>query len=99
MTRLNAAYGGRVEPPPFSARRDPDILRAYLGVTQVLWRGRDALARPGIAERAVALADVEPLPGPSRDELVALAERGAPRRHHPARAGAAGSRRAPGCER
>jgi hypothetical protein len=45
-----------------AARRGPDLLRAYLGVTQVLWRGRDALAGPGVAERAVALAEGDTLP-------------------------------------
>lgn len=56
-----------------AAGKDPDLLRGALEVAFMLARGGDVLARPGVAERALELgADAEPLPGPSRTELLAL---------------------------
>lgn len=55
-----------------SAAGDPELMRGYLEVVSVLARGVDVLARPGMADRAIELADPTPLPGPSRAELVAL---------------------------
>jgi 2-polyprenyl-6-methoxyphenol hydroxylase-like FAD-dependent oxidoreductase len=51
---------------------DPDLLRGFLEVALLLDTGAGVLSRPGIAERAVALADPTPLPGPNRAELLAL---------------------------
>jgi 2-polyprenyl-6-methoxyphenol hydroxylase-like FAD-dependent oxidoreductase len=55
-----------------AAVKDPDLLRAYLDVVGVLARGVDVLGRPGIAERAIALASDEQPPGPDRAELLRL---------------------------
>lgn len=55
-----------------SIMNDPDLLRGFLEVASLLARGVDVLARPGVAERAVALADPTPLPGPDRAELLNL---------------------------
>ena len=55
------------------APRDPDLLRAYISITTLLERGVDVFRQPGIAEKAVALGTPAPAPGPSRQELVAIA--------------------------
>ena len=52
--------------------RDPDLLRGFIEVATLLERIGDVLARPGIAERAMALADPTPLPGPDRGQLLSL---------------------------
>lgn len=51
---------------------DPDLLRGFMEVVSLLERGVDVLSRPGLAERAIALADPTPLPGPDRAELLSL---------------------------
>jgi 2-polyprenyl-6-methoxyphenol hydroxylase-like FAD-dependent oxidoreductase len=58
-----------------SVMHDPDLLRGFMDVASLLERGVDVLARPGIAERAIALADPTPGPGPDRNELLALVQR------------------------
>ena len=50
----------------------PDLLRGFIEVALLLDTGADVLSRPGLAERAVALADPTPLPGPDRTQLLAL---------------------------
>jgi 2-polyprenyl-6-methoxyphenol hydroxylase-like FAD-dependent oxidoreductase len=55
-----------------SIMNDPDLLRAFIEVALLLDTGAGVLSRPGIAERAIALADPTPLPGPNRAELLAL---------------------------
>ena len=50
----------------------PDLLRGFLKVASLLERGVDVLSQPGVAERAVALADPTPLPGPDRAGLISL---------------------------
>ena len=55
-----------------SIMRDPDLLRGFIEVVSLLDTGADVLSRPGIAERAIALADPTPLPGPDRAELLTL---------------------------
>ena len=56
-----------------AAAKDPELLRGYLEIAALLARGVDVLSRPGIAERALELgAKGEPLPGPTRAELLAL---------------------------
>ncbi len=55
-----------------SIMNGPDLLRGFLKVASVLERGVDVLSQPGVAERAVALADPTPLPGPDRAELLSL---------------------------
>ena len=53
--------------------KDPELLRGLLEIVSLLARGEDVLARPGVAERALELGtDGEPLPGPTRAELLAL---------------------------
>jgi 2-polyprenyl-6-methoxyphenol hydroxylase-like FAD-dependent oxidoreductase len=55
-----------------SVTKDPDLLRGYIEIAFLLERGADVLARPGLAERAIALADPTPLPGPDRAGLLSL---------------------------
>jgi flavin-dependent dehydrogenase len=58
-----------------AAGKDPEMLRAFLDVAGVLALPEEVLGRPGVVERAVELGGSwrdETLPGPSRDELVAL---------------------------
>jgi 2-polyprenyl-6-methoxyphenol hydroxylase-like FAD-dependent oxidoreductase len=55
-----------------SALRDPELLRGFLDVASVNVRGIDVLSRPGLAEKAITLADPTPPPGPDRAELLAL---------------------------
>jgi hypothetical protein len=50
----------------------PDLLRGFLNVASLLERAVDVLSKPGVAERAVALADSTPLPGPDRAGLISL---------------------------
>jgi 2-polyprenyl-6-methoxyphenol hydroxylase-like FAD-dependent oxidoreductase len=50
----------------------PDLLRGFIEVASLLDTGAGVLARPGLAERALALADPTPLPGPDRTQLLAL---------------------------
>ncbi len=53
--------------------RDPDLLRASVEIASLLARADDVFARPGVVERVRDLgAAGEPLPGPSRAELLAL---------------------------
>jgi 2-polyprenyl-6-methoxyphenol hydroxylase-like FAD-dependent oxidoreductase len=61
-----------------SITKDPDLLRSFVEVVSLLESGAAVLSRPGLAERAIALADPTPLPGPDRAELLALvgAEKG-----------------------
>ncbi len=58
-----------------AAGKDPEMLRAFLELAGVLALPGEILGRPGVLERAVELGSgwrTEQLPGPSRDELVAL---------------------------
>ena len=55
-----------------SIMKDPDLLRGFIDVVSLLDRGVNVLSRPGMAERAIALADPMPLPGPDRSELLTL---------------------------
>jgi 2-polyprenyl-6-methoxyphenol hydroxylase-like FAD-dependent oxidoreductase len=58
-----------------AAGRDPEMLRAVLDLVGVLALPDEVLSRPGLFERVVALGSGwrdEGLPGPTRDELVAL---------------------------
>jgi 2-polyprenyl-6-methoxyphenol hydroxylase-like FAD-dependent oxidoreductase len=57
-----------------SVMKDPDLLRGFMEVVSLLERGVDVLSRPGVAERALALADPTPLPGPDRTELLSLVD-------------------------
>ena len=49
---------------------DRDRIVAHVG--SLMERGVDVLSRPGVAEKAIALADPTPPPGPNRHELLAL---------------------------
>jgi len=55
-----------------SIMHGPDLLRGFVEVASLLDTGAGVLSRPGLAERAVALADLTPLPGPDRAQLLAL---------------------------
>ena len=55
-----------------SVMHDPDLLRGMMEIVSLLARDVDVFSRPGIAQRALALADPQPFPGPTRDELLAL---------------------------
>ncbi len=52
--------------------KDPDLLRGFMDVVSLLDRQANVLARPGVTERAVALAEPAPPPGPDRAELLTL---------------------------
>jgi len=51
---------------------DPDILRGFIDIASLLARPDEVLQRPGLLDRVLASAETpaEPLPGPSRGELV-----------------------------
>ena len=51
---------------------DPDLLRGFIDVVTLLDLQENVLARPGMAEKAVALADATLPPGPDRAELLSL---------------------------
>src|SRR6266581_1932670 len=56
-----------------AAFKDPDCLRGFVSVSMVLSREADVLARPGLLDKVIALGAGwrdEPIPGPSRDELL-----------------------------
>jgi 2-polyprenyl-6-methoxyphenol hydroxylase-like FAD-dependent oxidoreductase len=55
-----------------SIMKDPDLLRGFIEVVSLLDTGENVLSRPGVAEKAIALADYTPLPGPDRAELLSL---------------------------
>jgi 2-polyprenyl-6-methoxyphenol hydroxylase-like FAD-dependent oxidoreductase len=55
-----------------SIMKDPDLLRGFISVVSLLDTGANVLSCPGVAERAIALADLTPLPGPDRAGLLAL---------------------------
>jgi 2-polyprenyl-6-methoxyphenol hydroxylase-like FAD-dependent oxidoreductase len=58
-----------------NAASDPDLLRAMVTIRSLLERSAAVLARPGLADKVMALDPPEPPPGPSRDELVSLVDR------------------------
>ena len=58
-----------------AAGKDPQMLRALLDIVNVLALPDEVFGRPGVFERVVELGGGwrdEHLPGPSRDELIAL---------------------------
>jgi 2-polyprenyl-6-methoxyphenol hydroxylase-like FAD-dependent oxidoreductase len=55
-----------------SIMKDPELLRGFIEVVSLLDTGANVLARPGLAEKAIALADPTPLPGPDRGQLLSL---------------------------
>ena len=55
-----------------SITKDPDLLRGFMDIASLLDRGVNVLSRPGVAQRALDLADPTPLPGPDRAELLTL---------------------------
>ncbi len=56
-----------------AAGKDPELMRGSVEIGSLLARGVEVLSRPGVAERALELGAVgEPLPGPTRAELLAL---------------------------
>ncbi len=86
LAEIDALLEGRpFEPAPefeigkalgVAAGKDPEMLRSILDLAGVLALPEEVLGRPGVFERAVELGSGwrdEQLPGPSRDELVALA--------------------------
>ena len=57
-----------------AAFRDPDLLRAYVSIAAMIATPEQALATPGLAQKAMSLSANAPryfLPGPSRSELLA----------------------------
>lgn len=86
LAEIDALLEGRpLEPTPefeigkalgAAAAKDPEMLRALLDLAGVLALPEEVLGRPGVFERVVEIGSGwrdEQLPGPSRDELVALA--------------------------
>ena len=55
-----------------SITKDPDLLRGFMEIVSLVDRSVNVLSRPGVAERALELADPAPLPGPDRAELLTL---------------------------
>ena len=57
-----------------AAGSDPDVLRGFIDIASLLARPDEVLHRPGLLDRVLAAAETpaEPLPGPSRAELVEL---------------------------
>jgi len=55
-----------------SIMRDPDLLRGFIEVAALLDSSVGVMSRPGIAERAIALADPTPLPGLDRTQLLTV---------------------------
>jgi len=53
---------------------DPDLLRGFVEIGSLLARADEVLARPGVFDKVLAVAErpAEPPPGPSRAELVEL---------------------------
>jgi 2-polyprenyl-6-methoxyphenol hydroxylase-like FAD-dependent oxidoreductase len=87
LREIEALRNGREPPEPADAssalRRgliaampyDPDLLLAFLESRCCLTPLNETFAEPGVAERITALAsehEILPLPGPSREELLAL---------------------------
>jgi 2-polyprenyl-6-methoxyphenol hydroxylase-like FAD-dependent oxidoreductase len=61
---------------PVAAGKDPEVLRALLELVGVLSLPEEIFARPGLLERVIELGSGwrdEQIPGPSREELVAIA--------------------------
>lgn len=60
--------------------KDPDILRAFVELGSLLALPDDVIGRPGLVDRALQLggagAGAEPLPGPSRADLLGLVQAG-----------------------
>jgi hypothetical protein len=52
------------------ARTDPDALRARAAVNALLVRGVDLLADRVLVDRVLSAGPADPLPGPTRDELL-----------------------------
>jgi hypothetical protein len=59
---------------PAAGQSDPELLRGSIEIIALLSRAIDVLARPGVLEKVLAVAETpeEPAPGPSRTELVDL---------------------------
>jgi 2-polyprenyl-6-methoxyphenol hydroxylase-like FAD-dependent oxidoreductase len=81
--QITAAIHGRPAPPPTGPGQalttammyDPSLFRAYLEIVSMLALPQEVLARPGMVDRIMAVADVEApvVPsGPSRDELLRM---------------------------
>ncbi len=86
LAEVDALLEGRqLEPTPafemgkalgVAAGKDPEMLRALLDLAGVLALPEEVFGRPGVFERAIELGSGwrdEQLPGPSREELLALA--------------------------
>ncbi|MBV9580584.1 MAG: hypothetical protein JO057_18535 [Chloroflexi bacterium] len=60
---------------PMVMMYDAELFRAFLEINSLLALPRDVMARPGMAARIMEVAaehPPEPLPGPSREELLRL---------------------------
>jgi len=59
---------------PLAAGRDADLFRSLMEIVGCLTQPAEVLARPGVADRVLALTEVVelPQPGPSRAELLEL---------------------------
>ena len=88
LAEVDAALDARpLEPAPgfemgkalgVAARKDPEMLRAVLDIANMLALPDEVFGRPGVFERTMELGSGwrdEQLPGPSREELVALGAR------------------------
>jgi len=58
-----------------AAFKDPDCLRGFVSVAMVLSRAADVTSRPGLLDKIIALGAGwrdEPIPAPSRAELLSI---------------------------
>lgn len=87
MRQVEAFRRGQAPPPPadpdeavlaalpLAARQDPDVFRVFLDLRACIGSPTAVLEQPNLAEHVRALAQASPpppLPGPSRDNLLAL---------------------------
>ena len=86
LAEIDALIGGREYRPrdpgweigqafASAAFKDPDCLRGFVSAAMVLTRSADVMARPGVLDKVMALGAGwrdEPLPAPSRGELLSI---------------------------
>jgi 2-polyprenyl-6-methoxyphenol hydroxylase-like FAD-dependent oxidoreductase len=66
---------GPAEALPIAMMHDATLFRAFLEINALLALPQEVMARPGIVDRIMSIADIQepvPLPGPSRPELLRM---------------------------
>jgi len=90
LDEIHAVLEGRpFEPAPeyemtaalqCAATKDPEMLRQFVGIASVVKLPEEVMAEPGVFERVIELGQGwrdEPMPGPSRGELLSVVGAGA----------------------